>query len=71
MKHAAPENFENYRSLGPASIAAPTWRQRLSAWWQRIGWDQPTLPATLQADVQPDHPSARPVRCRPDWERRL
>lgn len=71
MKHAAPENFENCRSFGAASTAAPTRRQRLSAWWKRVGWDQSALPATLQPDVQPDHPCARPDRGRADWERRL
>ncbi len=71
MKHIEPDIFRNCQPVPAAPEAAMTWRERLSAWWRRAGWNQATLPETLRADVEGDHPSARPVRGRAPWEQRL
>ncbi|WP_279479998.1 hypothetical protein [Aureimonas sp. SK2] len=71
MKHVPPDAFEDRRRAPEADLTAPTWRQRLRSWWQRLGWDRRDLPLALHADIERDHPSARPVRGRAEWERRL
>ncbi|WP_062012548.1 hypothetical protein [Aureimonas sp. AU4] len=68
------DSFGRTRAARPPTQAKPGtagWRGRLRLWWDRLGWDPHALPETLRADVERDHPHARPVRGRADWERRL
>jgi hypothetical protein len=71
MKHFAPDEFDVHPPHRVAPMKASTWRERLAAWWWKLGWDQTSLPQTLEADIHGDHPNARPVRGRADWERQL
>jgi hypothetical protein len=71
MKHVPLDEFDVHPPLRVTSSKVSTWRERLAAWLWRLGWDQTSLPQTLDADIHGDHPNARPLRGRADWEHRL